>query len=287
MRNFQTLLLFIGLSCQMIDLADCQLVQINGNGFGGVNIRAPFVRINTNPYGPTHVRAPFVNLNAPPAYYQPQPFYVQPNYNGGRPPVYGTPVYAAPDASSNIVVVPGMPDSSDNAPSYQAGSSAIESSAVPTPARQPNNLVDRELPKNTLPDPSGMKSVLEQPTGSGSELQVLRQDLIASSNALHQSLARYSNAPVWQDFLALPGFVRENSEWRDGSTIDQAQMNHLLKTLSRFEKTNGKAEMHLINNLEEFRRTHQELSNFVQHLQNQIQQDTVDLPAPPDQNGDK
>ena len=274
MRKLLTPLLVAGMSCcLMLNPANGQLVQITPNGFGGVNIRAPFVRINTNPYGPTHVRAPFVDVNAPPRYYQPQPYYGQPYQNGNYPPAYGTPVYGTPATISP----------SEVAPSYPAGDPRLEpgTALAPTTARQPIKSTDREPTRNELPAPDGMKSVLETIPNLASDLPAARQNLIASSHELHQSLSQYANATVWQDFLKLPEFVADESSWKTTNAIDQDQLNQLLKLLSRFEKTNGKQEMHLINNLEAFRSTHAELSNFVQLVQDQVQQDTSDLPPAP------
>jgi hypothetical protein len=282
MRIFQTLILIVGLSCPPVsDQVNAQLIRITPNGNGGVNIRAPFVRINTDPNGPTHVRAPFVDVNAPP------PYYVQPNFNGGYAPANRLPVYGVPNPGQTVVREPGPINTSDVAPSYQPGISAIAPANSPIPAGQPNNAEFRDVPRNTLPTPPGMKSVLEQPADAGSEQQVLRRDLIASANSLQQSLTRYANANVWQDFLKLPEFVRDDSSWVDGSKINQDQWNQLVKTLSRFDKTNGKPEMHLINTLPEFRGTHQVLTKFVQLVQNHVQHDTAELPPPPTPDTDK
>lgn len=276
MRNLLTPLLVAGMSCcLMLNSANGQLVQITPNGFGGVNIRAPFVRINTNPYGPTHVRAPFVDVNAPPAYYQPQPYYAQPYRSGTYTPAYGTPVYGTP----------GTIGPSEVAPSYPAGDPRLEPGTEPAPvtARQPITSTDSRPMRNELPTPSGMKSVLETIPGLASDLPTARLNLIASSADLNQSLTQYANAPVWQDFLRLPECVADEFRWKAGNAVDQDQLNQLLKLLSRFEKTNSKQEMHLINNLESFQSTHRELSNFVQLVQDQVQQDTSDLPPAPNE----
>lgn len=280
MRNLLTPLLVAGMSCYlMLNPVNGQLVQISPNGFGGVNIRAPFVRINTNPYGPTHVRAPFVDVNAPPVYYQPQPYYVPPYRNGTYPPAYGAPVYGTPATMSP----------SEVAPLYPAGDSRLEpgSQAAPVPARQPTRSTDSQPMRNELPAPAGIKSVLETIPNFASDLPTARLNLIASSTELNQSLTQYANSAVWQDFLRLPEFVADESRWKTGSVIDQDQLNQLLKLLSRFEKTNGKQEMHLINNLESFRSTHREMSNFVQLVQDQVQQDTSDLPPAPNETNDR
>lgn len=287
--QLQTGLLFVGLSCLFVtDQVEAQLIRITPNGYGGVNIRAPLVRINTNPYGPSHVRAPFVVVNSPPPWYQPQPYYVQPPYNSNsNPPIYSAPTYGVPSNGTTIVQPPDSGGSVDVAPSYPPGSYTTESKGAASSDDQPIQAMDREAPLNTNPVEPELKSVLEPAVDRENDIQVVRRDLIASSNALHQSLTRYSNATVWQEYLALPLWVRDDSSLVDSAAIDQDQMNQVMNVFTRFEKTNGAAEMHLINNLEEFRRMHRELASFVGLLQNRSFGDTADFPPPPVQDGDR
>ena len=107
MRFLPSMLLAISvvIAVSSINPASAQLIRINNNGFGGVNIRAPFVRVNTSPYG-THVRAPFVEVNSPPGrYYQP-PYYApaQPYYR----PVPGQPYYQAPPVPGSVMRPPNQ-----------------------------------------------------------------------------------------------------------------------------------------------------------------------------------
>ena len=132
--------------------ASAQLIRINNNGFGGVNIRAPFVRVNTSPYG-THVRAPFVEVNSPPGrYYQP-PYYApaQPYYRPapGQPyyrPVPGQPYYQAPVAPGAVMRQPSpSPRFNPTRPGQQVQSSGVapgvthRNAAPRVTNRQPGN----------------------------------------------------------------------------------------------------------------------------------------------------
>lgn len=280
MRIFKSLI-FAGLFAFLVSKqATAQLVQITPNGYGGVSIRAPFVRIHTDPYGPTHVRAPFVDVNAPPPYYQPQPYYIPPTYNGGYPPVYGAPAYGFPNSAPAVVGESRSPVPGNVAPSYPPANFGTAPGNAPIPAVQPNNAVPGEFSPNTSSAPPSIKSVLAQPSGDGGQIPVLRGDLISSADGLHQSLTRYPNATIWQDFLKLPEFVRGDANWDESSTIDQEQWNELVKTLSRFDTTSGKPKMHLIYNLPEFRRTHEALTRFAQSMQNRVRSATEELPPP-------
>jgi hypothetical protein len=280
MRIFKSLI-FAGLFTLLVsNQASAQLVQITPNGYGGVNIRAPFVRIHTAPNGPTHVRAPFVDVNAPPPYYQPQPYYFPQNYNGGYPPVYGAPVYGLPNSASAVVGESRSPGPGSVAPSYPPANFGTPPGNAPIPATQPNNAGTGDWSPNTSSAPQSIKSVLAKPSSDGSETPILRRDLIANANELHLSLTRYPNATVWQDFLKLPEFIRDDANWGEGPTIDPEQWNDLVKTLSRFDTTSGKPKMHLIHNLPEFRRTHESLTSFVRSLQDRVQNATEELPQP-------
>ncbi len=106
MRSIQLLIpAILVLICWSANSLDAQLIQINPNGFGGVNIRAPFVRVITSPYG-SHVRAPFVSVNSPPPAYYPQPRYYQGYYGQPIQPTYGTPYHSQPMPAQQGMIQP-------------------------------------------------------------------------------------------------------------------------------------------------------------------------------------
>lgn len=180
--------------------ASAQLIRINNNGFGGVNIRAPFVRVNTSPYG-THVRAPFVEVNSPPGrYYQP-PYYApaQPYYRPapGQPyyrPVPGQPYYQAPAVPGAVMrqpsqaprfnptrpgqqvqsngVAPGVPprnaaprvtDRQPKAQSAQKSANRLQARTVAKPPTNAPQATPNNPSKNVAPK-TELKSVLDKPT---------------------------------------------------------------------------------------------------------------------------
>jgi hypothetical protein len=152
--------------------ANAQLIRINDNGFGGVNIRVPFVHVVTSPWGGTHVRAPFVNVNTPPPpYYVPyhappvpyrswQPGYVVPSQPAYNPPP-GTIIQPAPRPYQNL---PSSDRPADSAPSAIPSTANSAVPAQPVPAQRPS-----EQPTGT----SELKSVLERQVPSGPDREEL------------------------------------------------------------------------------------------------------------------
>ena len=136
---------------------DAQLIRINNNGFGGVNIRVPFVRVNTSPYG-THVRAPFVEVNSPPpAYYQP-PYYAPaaPFYQ----PAPGRPYYRVP---TNPRVNGGTPNVAETGPRFTPTRPGEQSQRLgPAPSTSPRNGT-RVMPKSPAGSPSMVDQVVTPP----------------------------------------------------------------------------------------------------------------------------
>ena len=176
--------------------SDAQLIRINNNGFGGVNIRAPFVRVNTSPYG-THVRAPFVEVNSPPpAYYQP-PYYAPaaPFYQ----PAPGRPYYRVP---ANPGVVNGVPNSSQMGPRFNPTRPGEQSQRLGTaPAVPPKNgqRVISQSPSNIQPKPA---QVVEPPAAKANVVKTPKPSKVIESPSqqgkLQSVLQRNDRPPVEQ-----------------------------------------------------------------------------------------
>lgn len=180
----RTAIIFAAAICCAPLALDAQLIRINNNGLGGVNIRAPFVRINTSPYG-TRVRAPFVDVNSPPpAYYQP-PYYAPavPYYQ----PAPARPYYRVP---SNSGVINGVPNASQAGPRFNPTRPGEQSQKLGTapsvPPRNGQNVVPRS--KTTTQAPSSLN--FPSTTGKSNDGNAAQQKIVPASQSGKQGVLK-------------------------------------------------------------------------------------------------
>ncbi|MGI9516906.1 MAG: hypothetical protein ACR2NP_07680 [Pirellulaceae bacterium] len=294
-----------------IPTAQGQLIRINPNGFGGVNIRAPFVRINTTPYGPSHVRAPFVNVNPGAPYYTPQPYYqpqpvpygsATPGYAPGPAPGYAPGQVMYESQVPGSAVTPGI--STDIAPATPASNGINRPSSPPSnqPAESTRPMIPRANPpaetrRPVTPIEAGdadtpapapapemaapeLKSVLEPQLLSDQQAEDLRSRLIASTRDLDQSLSVYSNAQAWQEHLRLPQFLLDASTPLKELQLNDEQVVELEKIVTRFDRTSERADLNLVNQFDSFRRVNQQLRQLSQYLNETLQISSEELPVP-------
>ncbi len=204
MRFLPSMLLAISvvIAVSFINPASAQLIRINNNGFGGVNIRAPFVRVNTSPYG-THVRAPFVEVNSPPGrYYQP-PYYApaQPYYR----PVPGQPYYQAPPVPGSVMRPPNQsPRFNPTRPGQQVRAYGVAPGVVPrNRAPQATNSQPRFQPTQKPTNRSQARTVAKPPA-SVSPVAPSGTQTKASSNSQLKSVLDKPKPPSLDSLEELP-----------------------------------------------------------------------------------